>query len=102
MTSVGTTKPCRFSIKICPMRHSTAPAPGDFLLSCASGSVTEARVALERFLPRKPISEFRVRGSCGDIGAVGLDLGGFSAGGGRGAGGSSGPSPGSAAFSGFG
>ena len=41
------------------MKHSIAPVPGDFLQRRASGSVVEAWVALDRFLPRKSTSALR-------------------------------------------
>lgn len=43
------------------MKHSMAPAPGDFLNSRASGSVIEAWVAFDRRSPRKSTSALRLR-----------------------------------------
>lgn len=48
-----------------PMKHSMAPAPGDVLNRRASGSIVEARVALERRSPRKSASALRLRRGAG-------------------------------------
>ena len=59
VSAACTTKSLRFFISVCPMKHNIAAAPGAFFSRRASGSVTEAWVAFERFSPRKFASASR-------------------------------------------
>ena len=83
------------------MKHSMAPAPGDFLNNRASASVIDAWVAFERRSPRKSTSALRRRRVGRVIGSgSAVDWSGEDVGGALEAGGSPGPAfPSDAALS---
>jgi len=58
------------------MKQGLAPVPGDFLQSRASGSVTEAWVAFDRFWPDASTTALRALGLVLVVGGAGLGRGG--------------------------